>query len=132
MYIVSDNFARRMLQINDEDGRAWIESLPVLLDEYVQRWSLTLGMPFVLSYNYVVPAIRADGTEAVLKLGFPNRELLSEMHALQVIDGHGMVQLLEAHPGPSCRYFLRNIGVRTPARSWLGDGAGSSVCLVVG
>jgi streptomycin 6-kinase len=31
----------------------------------------------------------------VLKIGFPNRELLSEMHALQVFDGNGMVQLLD-------------------------------------
>ena len=49
----------------------------------------------MLSYNYVAPAVRADGTEAVLKLGFPNRELLSEMHALLVFAGHGVVQLLE-------------------------------------
>jgi streptomycin 6-kinase len=96
MCLIPDNFAHRMIQMNGEAGRAWIESLPLILDEIAERWSLKLGAPFELSYNYVAPAIRADGTEAVLKLGLPNRELLSEMHALQVFDGHGMVQLLEA------------------------------------
>jgi streptomycin 6-kinase len=47
-------------------------------------------------YNYVVSVIRADGTEEVLKLGFPNRELLSEIHALQLYNGSGIAQLLEA------------------------------------
>lgn len=93
---IPKKFAKRMIRMNGESGRAWIESLPDTLDEFAQRWSFSLGAPFDLSYNYVAPAVRADGVEAVLKLGFPNRELLSEMHALQVFDGRGVVQLLEA------------------------------------
>ena len=77
-------------------ARKWLNGLPAKLDEYAERWSLRLGPPFDLSYNYVTPAIRSDGTEAVLKLGIPNRELLSEIHALQVYNGRGIVQLLEA------------------------------------
>jgi streptomycin 6-kinase len=96
MLLIPDEFISRTIQMNGEAGRAWTEALPDMLAEYTQRWSLKLGAPFELSYNYVVPATRADGTEAVLKLGFPNRELLSEMHALQVFAGDGMVQLLEA------------------------------------
>jgi streptomycin 6-kinase len=85
-----------MIEMYGEEGRAWIAALPAVLHEYAQRWSLTLEPPFKLSYNYVAPATRADGSEAVLKLGFPNRELLSEIHALQVFDGRGIAQLLEA------------------------------------
>jgi streptomycin 6-kinase len=96
MPLIPDEFTSRTIQMNGEAGRAWIEALPAMLDEYAQRWSLELYAPFELSYNYVAPATRADGTEAVLKLGFPNQELLSEMHALQVFAGNGMVQLLEA------------------------------------
>lgn len=96
MFSIPPEFAQRTIRMNGEPGRVWIESLPAVLDEYAQRWSLKLGVPFELSYNYVVPAWRADGTEAVLKLGFPNRELLSEIHALQVFAGRGVVQLLEA------------------------------------
>ena len=95
--MIPEEFANRMIEMTGDEGRAWIDALPATLDEYAQCWSLTLRPPFELSYNYVCPATRSDGTEAVLKLGVPNRELLSEMHALQVFNGRGIVQLLEAN-----------------------------------
>ncbi len=53
--------------------------------------------PFApLSYNCVAPAVRADGTEVVLKLGMLHRELTTEMEALRLYDGHGTARLLEA------------------------------------
>ena len=56
--------------------------------------------PFAnLSYNYVAPAFRADGTAAVLKLGVPQEGFLTEMEALRLYDGQGMVRLLEADNG---------------------------------
>jgi streptomycin 6-kinase len=48
-----------------------------------------------LSYNYVAPARRADGSAAVLKMGVPNPELTGEILALQTYDGRGVVRLLE-------------------------------------
>jgi streptomycin 6-kinase len=96
MYTIPTYFNKRMIQINGDEGHAWIKTLPEKLDTYARRWSLKLQPPFKLSYNYVAPATRSDGSEAVLKLGFPNRELLSEMYALQHFDGHGIVKLLEA------------------------------------
>jgi streptomycin 6-kinase len=96
---IPENFTQRTIQMNGEEGRAWVEALPATLEEYAERWSLSLQPPFELSYNYVAPATRADGSEAVLKLGFPHRELLSEMHALQHFAGRGIVQMLEADFG---------------------------------
>lgn len=96
MHPIPEEYTNRMISMSGETGRRWIANMPDLLNRYSQRWSLTLGPPFPLSYNYVAPARCADGTEAVLKLGIPNRELLSEMHALQVYAGSGIVQLLEA------------------------------------
>ena len=93
---IPNNFAQQTIQMHGASGRAWIEALPDTLEQYAQRWSLTLLPPFELSYNFVVPAIRTDGREVVLKLGFPNRELLSEMYALQHFNGRGIVQILEA------------------------------------
>jgi len=51
---------------------------------------------FTLSYNYVAPATLADGTEIVLKVGVPNRELRTEIAALRLYDGRGCVRLLDA------------------------------------
>jgi len=55
--------------------------------------------PFLnMSYNYVAPAVRADGSQAILKLGVPHPELSSEIAALRHYDGHGCARLLEADP----------------------------------
>jgi streptomycin 6-kinase len=79
-----------------EAGQKWLRDLPSLLDEAAQKWDLTLGEPLLLSYNYVCAATRADGCEVVLKLGVPNRELLSELKALRLFNGDGACGLLEA------------------------------------
>ena len=49
-----------------------------------------------LSYNYVAPALRENGTLAVLKLGVPNPELVTEIEALRAFRGDGIVRLLES------------------------------------
>lgn len=58
---------------------------------------MSLAPPFPnLTYNYVAPATMADGTEAVLKVGVPNPELITEIEALRGFDGNGVVRLLHA------------------------------------
>jgi streptomycin 6-kinase len=78
-------------------GESWLAHLPGLLTEFSQRWQVDLLAPFPdLSINYVVPAIRTDGTQAVLKVGVPNVELTSEIEALKVYAGRSAVRLLES------------------------------------
>jgi streptomycin 6-kinase len=80
-------------------GAEWLENLPNLLAECEQRWGLVAHPTnFTLSYNYVAPATLADGTEIVLKVGVPNRELRTEIAALRIYDGRGCVRLLVADP----------------------------------
>ena len=81
------------------DGASWLQQLPDLIEERARIWSLKVEPPFSnLSYNYVAPATRSDGTEVVLKLGPPNDELSSEMEALRLYDGCGAARLLECDP----------------------------------
>ena len=77
-------------------GKAWLESLPAMLVECQDRWKLTIGRPFDLSFNYVAPAINADGHEVVIKLGVPNPELTAEICALRLYAGGGAVRLLDS------------------------------------
>ncbi|HMA33266.1 MAG TPA: aminoglycoside phosphotransferase family protein [Chloroflexia bacterium] len=92
-----EDFARRMVEVHGAAGGAWVAQLPALLAACAARWELAVGPPFPgLSYNYVAPATRADGTPVVLKVGVPGRELLTEIAALQLYEGQGMVQLLAA------------------------------------
>lgn len=90
-------FAQWITSFWGEEGAAWLRDLPALLVEYCARWRLTLQPPFsALSYNYVAPVTRGDGAPAVLKTGVPRDEIETEIAALQLCDGAGMVRLLEA------------------------------------
>ena len=94
---VSDGLARTILELYGERGAEWLERLPATIAECERRWSLKVLPPFQpLSYNYVAPAVRADGAEVVLKLGVPNPELRTEIEALRLYEGRGIVRLLNA------------------------------------
>jgi streptomycin 6-kinase len=90
------DFINNVTQAFGDIGRRYLSDLPNLLAEAVRDWELTLGEPFLLSYNYVCAVTRADGTPAVLKLGVPDRELTSEIKALRLYNGKGACRLLEA------------------------------------
>jgi streptomycin 6-kinase len=90
------SFRENVTQIFGEKGRDWLDHLPGLIDSCCQHWSVKLDAPFPLSINFVAPGLRADGRPVVLKVGVPNPELISEMAALRIYDGRGVVQLLEA------------------------------------
>ncbi|MGZ6545201.1 MAG: aminoglycoside phosphotransferase family protein [Actinomycetota bacterium] len=78
-----------------EEGRDWLARLPGIVDACAEEWSLTLGEPFPYAFASLVhPATRADGSAAVLKIQFPDRESEHEAAALDVIDGDGAVRLL--------------------------------------
>jgi streptomycin 6-kinase len=89
-------FINNVTQAYGSNGVRWLQDLPRLLDEAAHRWGLSLGGPFLLSYNYVCSATCPDGMPVVLKIGVPNRELTSEINALLLYDGRGACRLLEA------------------------------------
>jgi len=83
-----------MIELFGEEGRAWLDRLPAILAACEERWNLTIGAPVGnLSFNYVAPAILADGTEVIVKTGLTD-EFPSQPQALRHFDGHGMTQLL--------------------------------------
>lgn len=95
MIQISEKFKRTITELYATDGSEWLNNLPALIVDCELRWALTVGSPFLpLSYNYVAPATRADGTRVVLKLGYPNPELRTEIEALQIYEGHGIVRLI--------------------------------------
>jgi streptomycin 6-kinase len=94
MYIIPENFASFMIEIAGTEGRAWLERLPTILANCEKRWHMTIGAPVEnLSFNYVAPAVLADGTHVILKTGLTD-EFPSQPWALRHFAGHGMVQLL--------------------------------------
>ncbi|MFE6774866.1 aminoglycoside phosphotransferase family protein [Streptomyces sp. NPDC057702] len=78
-------------------GRAWLATLPALIAEFQDRWSLRLGPPIHGgSCSWVAPATLPDGGAAVLKLTWPHREASGEARGLRTWAGDGAVRLLAA------------------------------------
>ncbi len=93
-------FVTTMQTCFGDAGEALLRELPRLVSECKSRWELELFDHFPnLSYNYVVPGKRRDGTDIVLKIGVPsNKELVTEAESLRLFDGKGMVRLIDAVP----------------------------------
>jgi len=80
-----------------EDGAKWLKKIPDLIATYEKKWDIKVSPPFDLNYNYVAPALRKDGSMAVLKIGFPkDTEFQSEIEALKIFNGNVMCSLLES------------------------------------
>ena len=91
---------------DEPGGAAWLAALPTLVDECVERWSLTIGEAFGHGYSSLaMPATLPDGTEAVLKVELPHREAEQEATALQAWNGEGAVRLLDDDP-ERCAFLL--------------------------
>jgi streptomycin 6-kinase len=82
-------------------GRAWLPTLPGLLDAAVERWDLELGEPFRGGSAAWVAPVRVGslgGSDAVLKNTLPHREARFEGEGLAAWDGAGAVRLLASEP----------------------------------
>ena len=92
-----EGFRRRIIDVHGDEGAAWLAGLPTILAGCATRWALTLKAHFEpLTYNYVAPALRADGRAVVLKAGVPGKERRQEEAALRIFSGHGIVELIDA------------------------------------
>ena len=76
-------------------GSEWLGALPGIVEACVRRWRLEVGEPFGSGWaSLAMPADLPDGTSAVLKIGFPDREGEHEAAALEAHDGEGAVRLV--------------------------------------
>src|SRR5688572_28055956 len=108
MLNLPDSFIRTIKMTFKEEGTTWLERLPALIAECEAQWSIRVLPPFPnLSYNYVAPAVRADGSDAVIKLGVPNPEMLTEIAAMRLYYCHGIARLLEADSERGMMLFER-------------------------
>lgn len=96
-FTIPGYFAEFVADYWGDEGAEWLRSLPALLAEYSRRWSLTPLPPFAgLTYNYVTPVRRADGSAAVLKAGVPGDEFRAGIVYTRLCEGRGVVRLIEA------------------------------------
>ena len=96
MFDIPDKFAREMTALHGAKGVDWLGRLPAILAACERRWGITLGPAYAdLSFHYVAPAVRREGTAVVVKACSPTGEFMQEAEALRLFDGRGMVRLLE-------------------------------------
>jgi streptomycin 6-kinase len=75
---------------------AWLDRLGTLISHLTRRWALSVGEPFGAGAAWVAPAVRDDGTHAVLKVHMPHFEAEHEIRGLRFWAGDPTVRLLEA------------------------------------
>jgi streptomycin 6-kinase len=76
-------------------GRAWLDSLPRLLDECTEQWNLRVESAYPDgNASLALPATLPDGTPVVLKIQYPHLESTYEAAALELWNGDGAVRLL--------------------------------------
>jgi streptomycin 6-kinase len=92
-------FADRAPRVLGPEAVPWLEALPELAAGYARKWGLTFEGEAMHGYVGVVqPARLADGTPAVLKLGWRDEESADEPVALSTWAGRGAVLLLDSAP----------------------------------
>ena len=98
MFALPEDFVQFMCDVyGTEAANAWFQRLPSLLEECAERWQLKLLPPFEnLSFHYVAPAVRADGTQVILKTCAFSDEFEHGLAALRLFNGRGIARLLES------------------------------------
>src|SRR5205823_11538588 len=87
---------RNLVVAARQEGReAWLATVPTVVGDLAERWSLTVGAPFQPGGQtaWVAPARDADGDELVLKVGWRHPEALHEAEGLRAWAGRGAVRL---------------------------------------
>lgn len=78
-------------------GVAWLPGLPGLVGDLEDKWGVETGEPFEKGeFNFVAPAVLANGDEAGLKIAPPyeRTEIFAEAVFLAARDRRGCVRLI--------------------------------------
>ena len=90
-------FTRIISEAHGAKGDRWLAALPKIVAEIQENWSLEVREIFPnLSYHFVASCIFADGSEAVLKIGYPETDspVFNEVEMLKLYNGDGAVKFL--------------------------------------
>ena len=110
-----------LLEAAEEDGlQWWLATLPRMVADLSERWSLTVGRPFEPGGRcaWVAPVTDAAGAELVLKLGWRHSEADHEGDGLREWGGDGIVRLHAAEElETTTALLLERCRPGTPLRS---------------
>ncbi|MEU5896762.1 MULTISPECIES: aminoglycoside phosphotransferase family protein [unclassified Streptomyces] len=97
MIQIPETFAKSTIAREGDEGRAWLASLPHLVDEILERWSCEPTGPVTHGQVGMIIPVQSvqsvDRAPAVLKVSFPHPGNVHEPDALEVWGGRGAVRL---------------------------------------
>ena len=78
------------------DGKPWLAKLPETLKSCRKKWGLTLGRAVdEIKRNFVGYVRLPNGEEAILKVGEPDADFISQMEALTFYEGRSINKLID-------------------------------------
>ncbi|WP_078544919.1 aminoglycoside phosphotransferase family protein [Litchfieldia alkalitelluris] len=89
-----ENFIKSIRLYFKEEGEVWLKKLPELIRYSEEKWKLKLNQPYLLSVNYVAPAVMESGEEVVVKICFSSEGFMDELEAMNTFED-GMAKLLD-------------------------------------
>lgn len=99
MIVVPPEFAEWRTRVDGEAGRAWVATLPALVDRLCAEWDLAIDdAPPLHGGLGLVVMVHRSGEPCVLKLSWLEDTTVDETVALRTWDGHGAVRPFEAEP----------------------------------
>lgn len=93
-YKLPDTFIKQIQGVHGDAASAWLNNFDKLVADCEKQYDLKIKHPFDLSYNFVAPAKRSDGSEVVLKVVVDQKEFEAELLALQLLSGESTVKVL--------------------------------------
>ena len=96
----------------------WFAALPAMVDDWCERWSITLHPEIPnLSYTVVLLGTSDEAGEVVLKLAPPGMEFSSEVAGLAAFQGPGVVRLIHADT-TAAGMLMERVVPGTPLRAF--------------
>ncbi len=111
MIEIPESFFRGTVDREGERGACWLDTLPALVADLLERWECVLDGPVTHGgVGLIVPVRRfgANQHTAVLKVSFPHPGNVAEPDAFEAWEGRGAVRLYAradehfARRSPSC------------------------------
>lgn len=89
-------------------GEQWLQEAPEIVQKCMTKWSLTDGsISDILSYNLIYFARSPLYGEVALKVGVPDKELVTEMTALSLYEGKNICKCYESDSALSAMLLER-------------------------
>ena len=92
---IPPEFVRATIAREGEAGRDWVDRLPVIVANLLDRWGLRRDGELLFGYTAIVVPVRRGDEPMMLKVRWMDASTTQEARVLEIWDGRGAVRLLD-------------------------------------